>query len=201
MPYGDGVAEGGSLYMADTISTVDSEWFGSSSLTQGAVAGSNNMYEGWLLECDEQTRNIHKKAVRAWPEKRNSGDMDSFQTESFALYCLLADQRGPAVGCMWAESVQELLKIRAKWTPYALRPFLVFENVRNVKVQETTYNGKFTTPIFGMHFARAVGIQSGTNILVSAQPSSPSTSTAFHKPPLALHGQTWCHHFVDASKA
>lgn len=152
---------------------------GSAQLMEETNPGSRVMYEGWLIDSDEEPRPVAKTVSS--PRKRNAPE------SNVVLDLLLVDLTGPMAVTLWGDSVEKFLQLRlalARMGASGAKSLLKLEVLRVKDVTKNAFHGEVLTPMKVLHSMVGIPNRPGTEITLSPDPTSPFTKTAIFRAPL-----------------
>jgi len=142
-------------------------------------------YEGYLVSDNVATRSVTVGKQDSSPKKR--GREPAKDTKVVDVY--LVDPTGPVFVSLWGDLATTLEDLMAEFLrkhppPSTLRPIVVLENVRAMKMVANEWNGTLVTPMKHLQTVRAVGGFAPSQLSFAETPTSPFMRPApFQKPP------------------
>ena len=152
------------------------EFLGSAKIFAEACAGTRWVYEGVLLESDEDIRPVPVRDAGRSPGKRKASGSSG---EVVALDVKFADKTGPVNFTLWEETAREMLAL----IPGAGRRVFRLENMRVATLPQNDWNGTVLTTLKVVHSVSRAPNREGTIVRLAATPTSPFMLTGVFRTP------------------
>ena len=155
--------------------------FGGEKLLAEDFRGVRWMYEGILLECDDEPRPIVAKEGPRSPAKRKP---QAFSAEATALDMVLAGNTGPVNVTLWDDAAHQMLSLLGTRRTAGPQKIIVrLEHVRVANLSKSEWNGTIITSLKVVHSVWATPMSEGTRISLPTMCSSPYLVSAAYRVP------------------
>ena len=154
--------------VSNAIAESPLQYLGSAKILSEPCEGLRWMYEGIILECDDEPRVITARDPSRSPMKRK---MSGSSSETVALDMVLADNTGPVNITLWDDAARTM----ASLLPNVGSQIVYLENLRIANVSKSEWNGAILTSLKVVHSVAAVSLhhRNGTEIRLTSTRSSP----------------------------
>ena len=143
------------------------------------------MYEGHILDYDEEPRTLSKVNINSSPQKRKA----TFPSdERVAMDLVLADQTGPVNITLWDDvAVKFAAMVQSKGVGNVAGALLRLEGLRVSDLPRSEWNGLCLTPLKILHSFPELPGQAGTVLSFPTLPESPFVVSSTYVPPPSSH--------------
>ena len=161
------------------------QYIGSSLLLYEVATGSKWVFEGRVLEHDNEPRTM--AATRDLSQSPPTRPRSGGAAEKTALDVLAADSTGPVLLTLWDDIAAAFMAARSRnsWQE-GVCTLIRLEGVRVKELPRSNWNGDCLTPMKILHSITPMEGRAGTVLSMPLEPSSPFLVTAQYTPPTSV---------------